>query len=39
MHQSQKGNQYHFGMKVSAGVNKNADLIRSLVITPANAHN
>ena len=38
MHQTKKGNQWYFGMKVHAGVDKNSGLIHSVVVTPANVH-
>ena len=36
MHQTKKGNQWYFGMKVHAGVDKDSDLIHSVVTTAAN---
>ena len=36
MHQTKKGNQWYFGMKVHVGVDKNSGLIHSVVITTAN---
>ncbi len=33
-----KGNQWYFGMKVHAGVDKDSGLIYSVVVTPANVH-
>ena len=38
MHQTKKGNQWYFGMKVHAGVDKNSGLIHSVVVTSANVH-
>ena len=38
MHQTKKGNQWSFGMKVHAGVDKDSGLIHSLVTTAANVH-
>ncbi len=38
MHQTKKGNQCSFGMKVHAGVDKDSGLIHSLVTTAANVH-
>jgi len=38
MHQTKKGNQWYFGMKVHAGVDKDSGLIHSVVVTPANVH-
>jgi IS5 family transposase len=38
MHQTKKGNQWYFGMKVHAGVDKDSGLIHSLTVTPANVH-
>jgi transposase, IS5 family len=37
-HQTKKGNQWHFGMKVHAGVDKDSGLIHSVVVTAANVH-
>lgn len=36
MHQTRKGNQWHFGMKMHAGVDAESGLIHSVVCTPAN---
>jgi IS5 family transposase len=36
MHQTKKGNQWHFGMKVHIGVDSKSGLIHSASITPAN---
>ena len=33
-----KGNQWYFGMKVHAGVDKDSGLIHSVVVTAANLH-
>lgn len=38
MHQTKKGNQWYFGMKVHAGMDKNSCLIHSVVVTTANLH-
>ncbi len=38
MHQTKKGNQWHFGMKAHIGVDSRSRLIHSLVTTPANVH-
>lgn len=38
MHQTRKGNQWYFGMKVHIGVDKDSGLIHSVVITAANVH-
>ena len=38
MHQTKKGNQWYFGMKVHIGVDKNSGLIHSVVTTAANVH-
>jgi IS5 family transposase len=38
MHQIKKGNQWYFGMKVHAGVDKDSVLIHSVVVTAANVH-
>ncbi|WP_223846315.1 IS5 family transposase [Wenzhouxiangella sp. AB-CW3] len=38
MHQTRKGNQWHFGMKVHIGVDDEIGLIHSLETTPANTH-
>jgi IS5 family transposase len=38
LHQTKKGNQWYFGMKIHAGVDKDSDLIHSVVITTANVH-
>ncbi len=38
MHQTKKGNQWSFGMKVHAGEDKDSGLIHSVVVTAANVH-
>jgi IS5 family transposase len=38
MHQTKKGNQWYFGMKVHAGVDKYSGLIYSVVVTGDNVH-
>jgi IS5 family transposase len=38
MHQTQKGNQWYFGMKVHIGVDSRSGLIHSASITAANVH-
>jgi IS5 family transposase len=38
MHQSRKGNQWYYGMKVHIGVDKDSGLIHSVVTTAANVH-
>lgn len=38
MHQTRKGNQWYFGMKVHVGVDDVTGLIHSLETTPANVH-
>lgn len=38
MHQTKKGNQWHFGMKVHIGVDSKTGLAHSATITPANVH-
>lgn len=37
MHQTQKGDQWHFGMKAHIGTDMDSGLVHSLVTTPANA--
>jgi IS5 family transposase len=37
MHQTKKGNQWHFGMKAHFGVDSRSKLIHSVAATPANA--
>ena len=36
MHQTKKGNQWHFGMKAHIGVDKDSGLVHTLTTTPAN---
>ena len=38
MHQTKKGNQWHFGMKVHIGVDSKTGIVHSLSTTAANAH-
>ncbi len=38
MHQTKKGNQWHFGMKAHAGVDADSGLVHTVTATPANAH-
>lgn len=38
MHQTRKGNQWHFGMKVHIGVDSKSGLVHSASVTPANIH-
>ncbi|MCP9792575.1 IS5 family transposase [Vulcanococcus limneticus Candia 3F8] len=38
MHQTKKGNQWYFGMKVHIGVDKDTGLIHSVVTSAANVH-
>lgn len=38
MHQTKKGNQWHFGMKMHIGVDDTLRLIHSIYTTGANAH-
>ena len=38
MHQTKKGNQWHFGMKVHIGVDSETGIVHSLNTTAANAH-
>lgn len=38
MHQTKKGNQWHFGMKGHVGVDSESKLIHSVVATAANVH-
>ena len=38
MHQTKKGNQWHFGMKLHIGVDSETGLVHSAVSTAANAH-
>jgi len=36
MHQTKKGNQWHFGMKAHIGVDADSGLVHTLITTPAN---
>ena len=36
MHQTKKGNEWHFGMKAHVGVDSQCKVIHSVVVTPAN---
>lgn len=36
MHQTKKGNEWHFGMKAHVGVDSQTKVIHSVVVTPAN---
>ena len=38
MHQTKKGNQWHFGMKVHVGVDSETGVVHSMTTTAANAH-
>jgi IS5 family transposase len=38
MHQTKKGNQWHFGMKGHIGVDSKSSMIHSAAVTPANTH-
>ena len=38
MHQTRKGNQWYFGMKVHIGVDNRTKLIHSIAVTAANVH-
>jgi IS5 family transposase len=38
MHQTKKGQQWHFGMKLHIGVDSQSGLAHSAVVTPANVH-
>ena len=38
MHQTKKGNQWHFGLKVHIGVDSKSGLIHHADVTPANTH-
>ena len=38
MHQTKKGNQWYFGMKVHIGVDSQSGLVHSSSVTPANVH-
>jgi len=38
MHQTKKGNQWHFGMKVHIGVDSRTKLVHSVAATAAKVH-
>ena len=38
MHQTKKGNQWHFGMKAHIGVDSDTGIVHSMTATAANAH-
>lgn len=38
MHQTKKGKQWYFGMKLHIGVDSQSGLVHSAVVTPANVH-
>ena len=38
MHQTKKGNEWHFGMKIHIGVDESLGLIHSMEVTAANHH-
>lgn len=38
MHQTMKGNEWHFGMKAHIGVDSRTRIVHSFVATPANTH-
>ena len=38
MHQTKKGNQWHFGMKAHIGVDSGTGVVHSMTDTAANAH-
>jgi IS5 family transposase len=38
MHQTKKGNEWHFGMKTHIGVDAGSGLVHSMTVTPANQH-
>ena len=38
MHQTKKGNNWHFGMKAHIGVDAESGLVHTVVATPANVH-
>jgi IS5 family transposase len=38
MHQTRKGNEWHFGMKMHIGTDDSLGLVHSVASTPANAH-
>ena len=37
MHQTKKGNQWYFGMKIHVGADVNSGLVHTVSVTPANA--
>ena len=38
MHQTKKGNEWHFGMKAHIGVDAETGMVHRITTTPANAH-
>jgi IS5 family transposase len=38
VHQTKKGNQWHFGMKAHIGVDTDSGLVHTVTTTEANAH-
>ena len=38
MHQTKKGNEWHFGMKLHIGVDSETGVAHSVATTPANVH-
>ena len=38
MHQTKKGNQWHFGMKAHIGVDSETGMVHSMTATAANVH-
>ena len=38
MHSTQKGKQWHYGMKIHAGVDAGSGFVHTITATPANAH-
>ena len=38
MHQTKKGNQWHFGMKAHIGVNADSELVHCVIGTAANVN-
>lgn len=38
MHQTKKGNQWHFGMKAHIGVDAGTGMVHTVEVTPANVH-
>lgn len=38
MHQTKKGNQWHFGMKIHSGVDAGTGYVHTITATPANTH-